>query len=92
MQLVGVGYKAAVEENTINLRVGHSHPIILSIPENIQARVVNQTKIVLNGPDLQQVTQFAAKIRAHRPPEPYNGKGIFVDGETVIRKEGKKTK
>ena len=92
MQLVGVGYKAAIEGNSINLRVGFSHPIILPIPPHIQARVVNQTKIVLNGPDYQQVTQFAAKIRNYRPPEPYNGKGIFVDGETVIRKEGKKTK
>lgn len=90
--MVGVGYKAAIEGNSINLRVGYSHPIILPIPESIQARVVNQTKIVLTGPNLQQVTQFAAKIRSHRPPEPYNGKGIFVDGETVIRKEGKKTK
>ncbi len=75
------------------MRVGYSHPVILPIPENITAKVVNnQTKIILNGPDFQQVTQFAAKIRANRPPEPYNGKGIFVNGETVIRKEGKKAK
>lgn len=90
---MGVGYKAAIEGNSINLRVGFSHPVLLPIPEHIQARITNnQTKIVLTGPDYQQVTQFAAKIRSYRPPEPYNGKGIFVDGETVIRKEGKKAK
>jgi large subunit ribosomal protein L6 len=76
----------------INFRLGYSHPIIMLIPPNVNANVVNQNKIVLKGPDYQQLTQFAAQIRSKRPPEPYNGKGVFVDNEKVIRKEGKKSK
>lgn len=76
----------------MNFRLGYSHPIILAIPNNIQARVVNQNKIILSGPDYQQITQFAAIIRSKRPPEPYNGKGVFVDNEQIQRKEGKKSK
>ena len=76
----------------MNFRLGYSHPIIFTIPANIQARVINQNKIVLVGPDYQQLTQFAAIIRSKRPPEPYNGKGVFVDNEQIQRKEGKKSK
>lgn len=64
----------------------------MHVPSNIQARVVNQNKIILTGPDYQQLTQFAALIRSKRPPEPYNGKGVFVGNEQVQRKEGKKSK
>lgn len=90
--MVGVGYKASLEDNMLNFRLGYSHPIILSIPSNVQAKVINQSKIVLTGPDYQQITQFAALIRSKRPPEPYNGKGVFVDNEQIQRKEGKKSK
>lgn len=90
--MVGVGYKASLEDYMLNFRLGYSHPIILPIPSNVQAKVINQSKIVLTGPDYQQITQFAALIRSKRPPEPYNGKGVFVDNEQIQRKEGKKSK
>lgn len=77
---------------SLNLRLGYSHPVILPVPNGIQAKSISQTKLILSGADYQKLTQFAAKIRAFRPPEPYNGKGIFVDDEKVIRKEGKKSK
>ena len=64
----------------------------MDIPQNIRARVLSPNKIVLTGPDYQQLTQFAAIIRSKRPPEPYNGKGVFIDNEQVQRKEGKKSK
>lgn len=64
----------------------------MEIPENIQARILGQNKIILIGPDYQRLTQFASIIRSKRPPEPYNGKGVFVDNEQIQRKEGKKSK
>ena len=89
---MGVGYKAAMEDNFLNFRLGYSHPIILTIPKGIQAKIINHNKVILMGPDYQQLTQFAAIIRSKRPPEPYNGKGVFVDNEQIQRKEGKKSK
>jgi len=62
------------------------------VPNGIKAKALSQTKLVLHGSDYQKLTQFAAKIRSFRPPEPYNGKGIFVNDEKIIRKEGKKSK
>lgn len=64
----------------------------MEIPDGVKVRLVSPTRIILIGPDYQQITQFAAKIRSKRPPEPYNGKGVFVDDEQIIRKEGKKSK
>lgn len=90
LNLVGVGYKVVLEDNRLVLKVGFSHNIGLDIPAGITAKCPTPTKIVLNGCDLQKVTQFAALVRSKRPPEPYNGKGIFVNEETVKRKEGKK--
>ncbi len=87
-----MGYRATIEDNFLNLRVGYSHQIKILIPENIKVAVPIQTKILLSGIDWQKITQFAALIRSKRPPEPYNGKGIFVGDEVVLRKEGKKTK
>ena len=72
--------------------MGYSHSIIFTVPNNIKSRIINQNKIILTGPDYQQLTQFAALIRSKRPPEPYNGKGVFVDNEKIQRKEGKKSK
>ena len=98
IRLVGVGFKVTFatpisssnERQAILLKVGYSHLIQLYIPDGIKIELPTPTKIVLTGINLQQVTQFAAKIRSKKPPEPYNGKGIFVGTETVIRKEGKK--
>ena len=90
--MVGVGYKVAIEGQSLNFRLGFSHPIIIEIPEGIKVRLISPTKLIITGPDYQQITQFAAKIRSKRPPEPYNGKGVFVDNEQIIRKEGKKSK
>jgi large subunit ribosomal protein L6 len=97
LQLVGVGYKVALDGTgpnaaAINLRVGYSHPVIMPVPAGIQVKVPIPTKLVLIGADYHQLTQFAANIRSKRPPEPYNGKGIFVDNEKIVRKEGKKSK
>jgi large subunit ribosomal protein L6 len=64
----------------------------MDIPHNVKAKVPNSSKVLLSGPDYQQLTQFAAKIRSNRPPEPYNGKGVFIDNEQIQRKEGKKSK
>lgn len=88
--MVGVGYKASVEEGRINLKVGYTHEMLIPIPDGIRVTMPANTKIVLFGSDYQKVTQFAAKIREKKKPEPYNGKGIFVGNETIRLKEGKK--
>ena len=73
------------------MKVGHSHVDEEKIPGNVTIKLVSPTKIVCSSVELPNLSQFAAKIRSHRPPEPYNGKGIFVGGEKVIIREGKKT-
>lgn len=73
------------------MKVGHSHFDEEKVPGDVKIKLVSPTKIVCSSVDHQNLTQFAAKIRSHRPPEPYNGKGIFVGEEKVIIKEGKKT-
>lgn len=90
LKLVGVGYRAKLEENSLILKLGYSHLIQMPIPEGIKVTIPLPTKIVLEGIDYHLLTQFASKIRSKRKPEPYNGKGIFVGNETIIRKEGKK--
>lgn len=87
---MGVGYKASVENGVLVLKIGFSHLVNVPIPDDIKVKMLNPTKFLLSGVDYQKVTQFAAKIRAFKKPEPYNGKGIFVADETVKRKEGKK--
>lgn len=89
LQIEGVGYKAAVQGNMINLTLGYSHPINYTIPPQIKVTVEENTKITIEGPDKQLVGQVAADIRAFYPPEPYKGKGIRYVGEHIIRKEGK---
>jgi len=90
LELVGVGYKAALEkEKILKVEVGYSHPVNMEIPEGITV-LVEKNIITISGIDKQQVGEFAAKIRANRPPEPYKGKGIRYEGEKVRRKEGKK--
>jgi large subunit ribosomal protein L6 len=86
LELVGVGYRAAVQGKTLNLTLGFSHPISYAAPEGI----TSQTEIVIKGSNRQQVGQVAADIRAYRPPEPYKGKGVRFAGEQIELKEAKK--
>ncbi len=89
LELRGVGYRAALQGNKINLSLGFSHPVVYELPQGVSAKV-EQTKITIEGIDKQQVGQVAAEIRAFRPPEPYKGKGVRYEGEYVAMKEGKK--
>lgn len=90
LQLVGVGYRAAVQGNVLNLSLGFSHPVKFIIPKGITIETPTQTDIVIKGINKQQVGQVAANIRAYRPPEPYKGKGVRYSDEVIILKETKK--
>lgn len=92
LELVGVGYRAAVKGNNLEMNLGFSHPVIIEKPEGITFECPDQAKIVVSGIDKQQVGQVAADIRKWRKPEPYKGKGIRYQGEHVRRKEGKTAK
>jgi large subunit ribosomal protein L6 len=89
LDIVGVGYRAQVAGKTLTLNVGYSHPVAMAIPEGLEVRAENQTRLVVRGIDKQKVGQFAAEIREVRPPEPYKGKGIRYVDELVRRKVGK---
>jgi large subunit ribosomal protein L6 len=90
LEINGVGYRAAVQGNTLNLQLGYSHEIAFPIPSDVNIVCERPTLIRVGGADRQRVGQIAAEIRAYRPPEPYKGKGIKYSTETVRRKEGKK--
>ena len=90
LQLIGVGYKAAVAGNKVNLNLGYSHPIEYVLPEGVTAETPTATEIVLKSNDKQKLGQAAANIRGYRPPEPYKGKGVRYSDEYVARKEAKK--
>ena len=90
LQLIGVGYRAQAQGNTLNLTLGFSHPVNYAIPEGITIETPSQTEIHVKGIDKQKVGQVSAEIRAYRPPEPYKGKGVRYVDEYVIRKEAKK--
>jgi len=90
LDINGVGYRAAVQGNTLNLQLGYSHDIAYPIPRDVKITCERPTVITLSGADRHRVGQVAAEIRAYRPPEPYKGKGIKYSTETVRRKEGKK--
>jgi large subunit ribosomal protein L6 len=90
LEINGVGYRAAVQGDRLNLQLGYSHDIPFPIPEDVKIACERPTVITVTGADRQRVGQIAAEIRAFRPPEPYKGKGIRYAGETVRRKEGKK--
>jgi len=90
LEINGVGYRAAVQGNALNLQLGYSHDIAYPIPEDVKITCERPTVITLSGADRQRVGQVAAEIRAYRTPEPYKGKGIKYSTETVRRKEGKK--
>lgn len=89
LDIVGVGYRAAVKGNTLTLTLGYSHPVDYALPVGITAKVENNTHIVLNGADKMLVGMVAAKIRSFKEPEPYQGKGIKYMDEHIIRKQGK---
>jgi len=90
LEIVGVGYRAAVQGNTLNLQLGYSHDIPFPIPADVRIACERPTVVSVSGADRQRVGQVAAEIRSYRPPEPYKGKGIRYANETVRRKEGKK--
>jgi len=90
LELVGVGFRAAVQGKALNLTLGFSHPVVFAIPEGIAIEAPTQTEIVVKGIDRQRVGQVAAEIRGIRPPEPYKGKGVKYSDEKISLKEGKK--
>ena len=90
LEITGVGYRAQVQGDTLNLQLGYSHDIPFPIPGDVRIICERPTAITVSGADRQRVGQIAADIRAYRPPEPYKGKGIRYSTETVRRKEGKK--
>ncbi len=89
LDIVGVGYRAAMKGQVLNLLLGYSHPIDYEMPVGITARVDNNTHVVVMGADKMQVGMVASKIRSFREPEPYQGKGIKYSDEVIIRKQGK---
>ena len=90
LELVGVGYRAALKGNKLNLQLGYSHDINFDIPEGIKILVEKQTTLKITGPDKQQVGSIVSKIKTLRKIEPYKGKGIREKGQYVLKKEGKK--
>ena len=90
LELVGVGYRAAVQGKNLNLTLGFSHPVEYPIPKGITIETPSQSEIIIKGMDRQQVGQVAAEVRAYRAPEPYKGKGVRYTGEQVVIKETKK--
>jgi large subunit ribosomal protein L6 len=90
LEIQGVGYRAALRGNDIELSVGYSHPVTIEAPADVEFEVPQPTRIVVRGPSKQVVGEIAARIRKVRPPEPYKGKGIRYEGEYVQRKVGKR--
>ncbi|HPF25902.1 MAG TPA: 50S ribosomal protein L6 [Steroidobacteraceae bacterium] len=90
LELVGVGFRAAVQGKVLNLTLGFSHAVNFPIPDGISMETPTQTEILIKGIDRQKVGQVAAEIRDIRPPEPYKGKGVRYSGEKITLKEGKK--
>ena len=90
LELVGVGYRASIKSNQLNLQLGYSHDINFVIPEGIKITVEKQTTLKISGPDKQQVGLVTSKIKTLRKIEPYKGKGIREKGQYILKKEGKK--
>jgi large subunit ribosomal protein L6 len=90
LALVGVGYRAQAQGDKLNLTLGFSHPVTHQMPKGVKVATPTQTEIVLTGVDKQLVGQVAAEVRAHRPPEPYKGKGVRYTTEVIVLKETKK--
>ena len=90
LELSGVGYRASLKGNILNLQLGFSHDINFNIPEGVKIQVEKQSILKITGSDKQKVGMVAAEIKSIRPPEPYKGKGIKEKGQYILRKEGKK--
>jgi len=90
LEINGVGYRASVEGKVLKLQLGYSHDILYPFPDDISIKCDKPTAISISGRDKQRVGQIAAEIRSFRGPEPYKGKGIKYETETILRKEGKK--
>ena len=90
LELTGVGYRAAIKGNQLNLQLGFSHDVNFDIPDGIKIVVEKQVTIKISGFDKQKVGEITSKIKSIRPPEPYKGKGIKEKGQYILRKEGKK--
>jgi large subunit ribosomal protein L6 len=90
LEIQGVGYRAQLRGNSLELALGFSHPVSVQAPEGIEFEVPQPTEIIVRGIDKQKVGQVAADIRKRRPPEPYKGKGVRYAGEQVTRKVGKR--
>jgi len=90
LSLVGVGYRAQAANETLNLTLGFSHPVVYKMPEGIKVETLSQTEILIKGIDKQKVGQVAAEVRAFRKPEPYKGKGVRYADEVIVMKEAKK--
>ena len=89
LEIEGIGYRAALDNNGLTLRLGYSHTITYVPEEGIKVEVPNETTIIVSGIDKQRVGEVSALIRSYRKPEPYKGKGIHYKGEVIRRKEGK---
>ncbi|MFL5766282.1 MAG: 50S ribosomal protein L6 [Actinomycetota bacterium] len=92
LEIVGVGYRAALRGQDLEIAAGFSHPVLVQCPEGVEFEVPQPTRITIRGNDKQAVGEIAAKIRKIRPPEPYKGKGIRYEGEHVRKKAGKAAK
>ena len=90
LELTGVGFRAALKGNVLNMQLGFSHDINYDIPVGIKITVEKQTTLKITGPNKQQVGMVASQIKSIRPPKPYKGKGIKEKGQYILRKEGKK--
>jgi large subunit ribosomal protein L6 len=90
LALVGVGFRAQAQGDSLSLALGYSHPVVHKMPKGIKVATPTQTEIVISGVDKQLVGQVAAEVRAYRPPEPYKGKGVRYTGEAIVLKETKK--
>jgi large subunit ribosomal protein L6 len=90
LEINGVGYRAAMQGNKLVLSLGYSHPVEMDVPAGLTVNVENNTNIMISGADKQRLGQFAAEVRAKRPPEPFKGKGVKYADEYIVRKEGKK--
>ena len=90
LEITGVGYRATAQGRKLKLQLGYSHDVDFDVPEGIEVKTPDNTTVEISGIDKQKVGQVAAELRSYRPPEPYQGKGVRYQGETVRRKEGKK--
>ena len=90
VNLVGVGYKSSIQGRNLIMQLGYSHDIVIEIPSDLKVTCESPTCIAVSGADKQRVGEFIKELQSHRPPEPYKGKGVIIEGQFVYRKEGKK--